>query len=983
MIFPKDIDLMDYADEAAVRAAWGEPVFDSDCKLFLNFKGANDAQPTDADKSETPHTLTYVGDMDLDDSHGDPIDGELGTAVYAPDRVDNYVRILGDTSDWSLTGDFTIEGWHYLPDAGGGYDAFLTQDSYPWGFWTYNNIPAFYDGSWHQSGPSFPLNQWVHWCVMRSGTGTNNIKIYINGVKNLEWTNTGTFGQNAALAYGWGWGGQSGVDEFYGWGNKVRVTNGRAIYNPAGFTPPSFMTSYETGATLAPGKRFGTSAVRLEFGDGASDPTVGRSVSLDLSGYKRIQGLIKCNRSDAEIIFELFDPNNELNPTTKLLLHFDGTDGDTTSTDSSYSNHSLTFVGNTQLDDAQAKFGDTSCYFDGSGDYITISDTADWNFGTEPFTIEFWYKPVSYPGHANIIGTRADYSNHGWWFGVFSDGRLNFDGQAFSQITSTAGDVSGNDWQHICVSRYGTGTNETLFFVDGQIVKTATISGSITNADGLYIGAVGNGNEPMTGWLDEIRITKGEAKYTEAFTPATSPYVDVLGNPIPVNITRVNEWAVLDIDISHIPDIDKANIFKIQFKVDDTASATSIDLDHLQAVGHRMWLDKFSYGTTAIFDTFWTTNFGTVTVETGGKRDEYSSIKFVTVYPLIGHWKCNENNATSTVEDFSGKGHHGEASVATSTLADTGKISGCFNLANTYTVDFGAHADFEMGDGTTDIPFSVACWYYHVDDAGAQTIIAYSGASIVWNTYVTNTENVRIYVRDTSAGVACYSGTANSTVVNGNWYHLVFTYDGRGGASAGDGMQIYINGTAMTMTPVNNASYVAMEQGVATALLIGNLVVAGWEVQGKVDDVRLYRDKVLNQTEVDTLYNSGSGTETTALFSSDVPYISKQFDNPLDLTNMNFIAGKIRASNIGENFKLRLFDGTIAGEVYTGTWHEKNINIQRPDEWQNWVWDIRGEDVMTSVAEMRIESINSNIENTVYLNDFEARMNALSFLEAV
>ena len=75
-----------------------------------------------------------------------------------------------------------------------------------------------------------------------------------------------------------------------------------------------------------------------------------------------------------------------------LLLHCDGTDGSTSFIDSSSSGHTVTAVGNAQIDTAQYKFGGASALFDGSGDYLTVPDSSDFNFGANPVTIDFWVK---------------------------------------------------------------------------------------------------------------------------------------------------------------------------------------------------------------------------------------------------------------------------------------------------------------------------------------------------------------------------------------------------------------------------------------------------------------------------------------------------------------------------------------------------------------------------------------------------------------
>src|SRR5690554_1699309 len=85
-----------------------------------------------------------------------------------------------------------------------------------------------------------------------------------------------------------------------------------------------------------------------------------------------------------------------------LLLHGDGTDGSTTITDNSGSAHSPTVNGNSQIDTAESQFGGASVLFDGSGDYLEYADSADWDFGTGDFTVEFWMRRNAWPTSGNL-----------------------------------------------------------------------------------------------------------------------------------------------------------------------------------------------------------------------------------------------------------------------------------------------------------------------------------------------------------------------------------------------------------------------------------------------------------------------------------------------------------------------------------------------------------------------------------------------------
>ena len=77
-------------------------------------------------------------------------------------------------------------------------------------------------------------------------------------------------------------------------------------------------------------------------------------------------------------------------PKVKLLLPFDGSNGATSTTDSSNANNSVTFVGTAQLSTAQSKFGGSSLLLDGNSDYIYVANSELGTTSTESFTIEFW-----------------------------------------------------------------------------------------------------------------------------------------------------------------------------------------------------------------------------------------------------------------------------------------------------------------------------------------------------------------------------------------------------------------------------------------------------------------------------------------------------------------------------------------------------------------------------------------------------------------
>jgi len=215
---------------------------------------------------------------------------------------------------------------------------------------------------------------------------------------------------------------------------------------------------------------------------------------------------------------------------TKLMLHMDGSDGSTTFTDSSLSPKTVTRYDNAQIDTAQSKFGGASGLFDGTGDYLTVPDSDDWNFGTGDFTIDFWVRTITLTLNQNIIGQRTTADTENLWFIRIlpTTGKLRFIGRYGNvdhAYIETVPGLSINTWYHIAVVR-ASGTCK--IYIDGVNDDTVT-SNDASNwpnvSTNLSIGiAYDSFFEGLSGWLDEVRISKGIARWTSNFTPPTSAY---------------------------------------------------------------------------------------------------------------------------------------------------------------------------------------------------------------------------------------------------------------------------------------------------------------------------------------------------------------------------------------------------------------------------------------------------------------------------
>jgi hypothetical protein len=208
---------------------------------------------------------------------------------------------------------------------------------------------------------------------------------------------------------------------------------------------------------------------------------------------------------------------------TVLCLHCDGVDASTSFPDSALAPHAVTAVGNAQVDTAQSKFGGASALFDGTGDYLTLDGSADFAFGTGDFTIDFWMCHTGTYNAYEILYDSRPFATQGLYPTIYlASGQLRYLIASVDYITGSS--PSTDVWHHIALTRSGTSTR---LFVDGiQVGSTLSDSTNYINgASRPMIAASGPNNaDSFKGWLDEVRVSKGIARWTTTFTPPTAPY---------------------------------------------------------------------------------------------------------------------------------------------------------------------------------------------------------------------------------------------------------------------------------------------------------------------------------------------------------------------------------------------------------------------------------------------------------------------------
>ena len=206
-----------------------------------------------------------------------------------------------------------------------------------------------------------------------------------------------------------------------------------------------------------------------------------------------------------------------------LLLHGNGTNGSTTIIDSSLTPKTVTAFGNAQISTAQSKFGGASIAFDGTGDYVTVPDTQSLRMEGGDFTVEFWLR------FNTISGFQTPFSKGYTSSGALllqtgsGNGRLIVY-QVGSPVITETGTGSADTWYHYALTRSGTALK---LFRDGVETGSATSSFNFNDTTQLILGGGFSGPSfELNGYIDDLRITKGVARYTSNFTPPTLPFPD-------------------------------------------------------------------------------------------------------------------------------------------------------------------------------------------------------------------------------------------------------------------------------------------------------------------------------------------------------------------------------------------------------------------------------------------------------------------------
>ena len=471
----------------------------------------------DARAGEAPHTINVAGD-----AHTTTLIKKIGTASLEIDGLGDWL-VTNDSPDWDLSADFTIEFWFRPSDLAYGADIIGTGYNEGWNFLRVADTIQiwFADTRVIATGAELSVNTWHHVALVRYGS---TITLYIDGDGKSDITYTDTIASNNMLYIG-----RDAAQDaaLYGHLDELRISNGKARYRN-NFPPPvNPFDPYSSSSCSCSSSSCSSSSCSSSKSSSSSSCSSCSSCSTSSScsswlssscsscscsscSSSTSQSSCSCSSScSSHFPFDLY---------TVLLLHMDGSEGGTSFPDDARAGeapHAMSVHGDAHTTTAYKYFGTASLELDGDEDAISAINSPDWDFDAD-LTIEFWMRPTILSSGSDIIGTGW---NTGWSVSRAADS-ISFWANG-ERILISGTDLVADEWQHIAVVRYGSALT---LYIDGNAKATTTYTEIIATSNTLYVGRDFDEDTPFIGQLDEVRISKGKARYRHNFDPPENPF---------------------------------------------------------------------------------------------------------------------------------------------------------------------------------------------------------------------------------------------------------------------------------------------------------------------------------------------------------------------------------------------------------------------------------------------------------------------------
>ena len=486
---------------------------------------------TVTDGSAAPLTITNNGSS-LYNSTSPFSGGTDGSIAF--NGTSQYLSVPSTTALVMGTGDFTAEGWFYL-NALGAVRGLVAKGTNTTGWevrvTAANVLAASYTSTGLIGTTTIATNVWYHFALVRNGSASGNVKLYLNGT--LEATSataiTTDFNQTDVLAIG----NSRPLNQYFS-GNitNVRIVKGTAVYT-ANFTP----------STTALTAISGTSLLTQQTNSGIADVQDSSSAPLTITNTGSTYSSSLTPFTDTSVGSFAFNGTTQYSSIATPGTAFTFGTGNFTieawvyysSTGSSY-----TVYSNGPATDSIAM----GIHSDGKP-YAAIGTT----YGSVAENATLTLTPPS-----GYVMTSVLYGNYGinngtapnWTKGAAAGSQSDFETYCVNQTTASipatnarwTDPISGtaktlavatthglmgssalatNTWHHLALVRGGTGASQTVFYVNGSIVGAGTLATNYGASGAFYIGASVQASAAKlfySGRIANLRIVKGAAVYT-------------------------------------------------------------------------------------------------------------------------------------------------------------------------------------------------------------------------------------------------------------------------------------------------------------------------------------------------------------------------------------------------------------------------------------------------------------------------------------
>lgn len=466
--------------------------------------------------------------------------------------------------------------------------------------------------------------------------------------------------------------------------------------------------------------------------------------------------------------------------------------------DASTSNHTLTRTLALQTSFSPYRPGGYSQYFDGSGDYIKISDNTAHDFGTGDFSMEFWWHPDTVTGNSGNIHIMISAPNNShnqfiyhesnyWYYASGSGGA--------TVIPSSTGAATANAWNHVVLCRSGTTMS---IFSNGT--RTATVqSSAAVDFSNATIGRYDSGGYEIDGYLRDMRWLKGSSAYdatqtsitvpTEPLTAVTNTTLLLFNTPYQRDVSSTNASLLC---YGHLKAVGFSP-YDSGLEYDTAVHGGSINCTKDGAAVHVADSDDFTFGSGDWTIEFWT-------YRTAGTGSDYQA-----VIAGVGSWAIEFMSSNRLSAWFSSGSSGSWDLLNQGTLGHADGSSGnnwihfAVQRSGNYLVTYqnGVQTDSRSFTGTIGNPTAINIGYYNGNLNDMTGFISdlhvikgtakYSANFIPPTQRISLHSNTKLSVPATEAGIIdksqalqyidCYNGVASSTTQT-KYYNSSIYFDG-------------------------------------------------------------------------------------------------------------------------------------------------------------------------------------------------------------